>query len=202
MTEQRSIRKRSAGRETQLRALLLSGVSEEILLEAEGRLGPECPDLAERLWRDQRLSADEITGALSAMGDHPVAQVPIKIDQGALSILPLESWSAHRLLPIARAGDGKIVVIATLNPFDEEITRLIEQRSQRSVRFQVAPPEALITALGTLKRVESRGSRASSERNAVPSEGQARGRSFDPIPPADTLSHFQSFLARIPRPKT
>ncbi|MEE2644776.1 MAG: hypothetical protein VYD19_07570, partial [Myxococcota bacterium] len=143
-----------------------------------------------------------ITGALSAMRGHPIAQVPLKIDQRALSILPLESWSAHRLLPLDRAGDGESVVIATLNPFDEEITRLIEQRSQRSVRFQVAPPEALITALDGLKREVTRESRASNERGDLPSEGQARSRSLDHIPPADTLSHFQSFLARIPRPKT
>ena len=168
---------RSPAREAQLAALLRGGLSEELILDAERRLSPSCPDLIERLWRDQRVSEEQLCAALSSATSLPRAERLIPPAQ-ALALLPVARWRAHRALPIS--WEGEHLQLALLNPFDQELIALLRSRGVVKISLAVALPSVLMAGFEALAvDVEEQ------EHHAAQREG---------------VKDFQAFLAWLPRP--
>ena len=167
---------RSHAREAQFAALLQSGLSEELLLNAERELSSSCPDLAERLWRDQKVSEEKLCTMLSMTAEVPrVGQ--LSPPARAVALLPLSRWRAYRALPVSWKNDQ--LQIALLNPFDQELADLLKSLSAASISFAVTLPSVLLTCL-----------------EALAGEGTHQETSLQ----LEGVKDFQAFLAWLPRP--
>ena len=168
---------RSPAREAQRAALLQGGISEELLVDAERALSPDCPDLAERLWRDQKVSEEKLCATLSAAAGAPRVE-QLTPPASAVALLPISRWHTHRALPISWENDH--LQVALLNPFDQEFAALLKSISTARVSFAVAPPSELLTCLEALAGEGTRQETGSTQREGV--------------------KDFQAFLAWLPRP--
>lgn len=139
---------------------LASGVESDpvaALLAAIGKAFPERPQLARleahdgywRLWQNLVTASGLDEQALSKKLAHAMgldyAHRLESAESAALALVPAQFAQREKILPLRL--DGRILVVATGNPFDEGLAEQIRFTANRVVRWELAAPDAIEMAV-------------------------------------------------------